>query len=271
MLRITLILFFLVSGIQIFPQKICKGILADSATNAPVEFANIGVIGKGVGTVTNEKGEYTFIIPDSLADQKIRISLIGYKSITLSVNKLLSLNKVLLAQEATSLDEVAVTVKKLKVKMLGNNTRHTSVVGGFTENNLGAEMAVKLDIKNPKTHLRKFMVNIATNSLDKALFRLNIYSVDEKGYPKENILKHNIIIEPKEKTGLVEVDLKPYGIFVDEDVFVALEWIKDLGNAQGLNFSTKLVGSGTYFRKASQDKWEKTHPVGVGLHVEAAY
>lgn len=254
-----------------FAQQTCKGVLLDSISGQPIEFANIGIVGKGVGTVTNEKGEYNFLIPDSLKDQKAKVSLIGYKSKTISVAKLASLNKLLLAQEATNLDEVAVSAKKTKIKILGNNTTGRGVVAGFTKNNLGAEMAIKLDVKHKGTHLRKFFVNIAECKLEKAMFRLNIYSVDERGYPKENILKQNIILEPKEKTGLIEHDLKPYNIFVDEDVFIAIEWIKDLGDAKGLNFSTKLVGSATYFRGASQDEWHKTSPIGVGLHVEVAY
>jgi hypothetical protein len=72
-----------------------------------------------------------------------------------------------------------------------------------------------------------------------------------------------------EKTGLIEFDLTPYNIFVDKDVFVALEWIKDLGDAKGLMFSTQLSGP-TWFRHTSQDKWEKVVP-GLGLYVEAAY
>lgn len=252
-------------------QLLCKGVLLDSVSRQPIEFANVGVVGKGLGTVTNEKGEYTLSVPDSLLNEKLRFSIIGYKAKTLSPKAASTQSKIFLAQESTSLEEVAVSVKKTKTKILGNNTVHRSVTAGFKKNNLGAEMAVKLNIKHPNTHLKKFMVNIVMCSLDKAMFRLNFYSADEKGYPKENILKQNIIIEPKEKTGLIEVDLTPYNIFVDDDVFVSLEWIKDLGDVSGLMFSTKLAGSGTYFRQASQDKWEKTTPIGVGLHVEAAY
>ncbi|MCE3228326.1 MAG: outer membrane protein with a CnaB-type/M14 peptidase domain [Bacteroidetes bacterium] len=263
--------FLLCSVLYLFPQHTCKGVLSDSTNGQPIEFANIGIIGKGVGTVTNEKGEYSFVVPDSLAKEKVRVSLIGYKPKTFTVPQAASLSKIILQQEAVNLAEVAVTPKSVKVKTLGNNTVHTSVSAGFKKNNLGAEMAIRLNVKAKQTHLRSFKVNVVKNTLDKALFRLNIYSVDEKGYPKENILKQNIIVEPKEKTGIIEFDLRPYNIFVDDDVFVALEWIKDLGDVTGLMFSTKLVGSATYFRKASQDKWEKAVPVGVGFHVEAAY
>ena len=70
---------------------------------------------------------------------------------------------------------------------------------------------------------------------------------------------------------MISLDLMPNNIFVDDDVFVSIEWIKDLGNVKGLNFSTKLIGSPTYARMTSQDKWEKLGTIGIGLHVEVGY
>lgn len=255
-----------------FGQRLCKGILTDSSTKQPIEFANIGVLGQAAGTVTDERGEYSFIVPDSLAGEKVRVSMVGYRAKLFPVSGFEKQTAISLAQVATVLNEVSVTAKKTKIKTIGNDTRTTNVSGGFTKNNLGAEIAIKLNIKHPQTHIRKFMVNVNRNTLNKApIFRLNIYNMDEKGMPNQNILTQNIILEPKNLTGLIEADLSSYGIVVDKDVFIAIEWIKDLGDAKGLYFSTKLVGSATYFRQTSQAKWEKTTPIGVGLYAEVAY
>ena len=70
---------------------------------------------------------------------------------------------------------------------------------------------------------------------------------------------------------MIELDLTPYNLYVDDDVFISIEWIKDLGDVKGLYFSAKLVGaSPTYFRQASQGDWHKI-AVGVGLNAEVAY
>jgi hypothetical protein len=255
-----------------FGQRICEGILLDSLTRQPIEFANIGIVGKGVGTVTDEKGRFNFKIPDSLSTLPVKISMLGYKTKNVFLNTLEKQSSVLLPPQAVSLQEVSVAAKKLKIKVLGNDTKTKSVSAGFKKNNLGAELGIRLNIKHPQTQLRKFMVNILANSLGKPpVFRINLYSVGKDGYPYENILKQNIIIEPTEMKGFIEVDLRPYAIFVNDDVFISIEWIRDLGDATGLYFSTKLVGNSTYFRQASQDKWEKIPSIGVGLHVEAAY
>lgn len=263
--------FFYVCCFTCSGQQSYKGILLDSITRQPVEFANIGVIGKGIGTVTDEKGAYALTIPDSLGGEKIKISMIGYRAKTYPVKIFKELQQVLVSQSNITLNEVLVSAKKTKVKIAGNDTKTKLVSAGYMKNNLGAEIAVKLNIKHPKTQIRTFMVNINANSINKLpLFRLNIYTVGEKGAPGENILQKNIIIEPKEMTGLITFDLKPYQVYVDSDVFIAIEWIRDLGDVKGLYFSTKLIGSATYARQVSQDKWEKV-PAGIGLHAEIAY
>lgn len=256
----------------IFTQTLCKGRLVDASTNLPVEFANIGIVGKGIGTVSNENGEYSFSVPDSLLNETLKISMIGYKSESLRVKEFQKQSEIKLSQSATVLNEVAISANKTKIKILGNDTKTKSVSAGFKNNSLGAELGIKLHIKHPQTHLRKVMFNINSNSIDKVpIFRLNVYAVDKHGDLQQNILKQNIIISPAEKTGYVEFDLTPYNIFVSHDVVIAIEWIKDLGDAKGLYFSTKLAGSGTYYRQTSQDKWQKIGAIGIGLHSEVAY
>ena len=269
-MKLFITLFLSLFFSSLFSQKICTGVLLDSLTDQPIEFANIGIVGKGFGTVTNEKGEFNFSVPDSVANAPIKVSMIGYRSKTFSSANLSLLTKIKLAQAATNLNEVVISGKKTKIKILGNETKTNGVTAGFVKNTLGAELAVKLNIKHPKTQLRKFYLNVPRNSIEKPIFRFNVYSKDEKGNPKDNLLTQNVIIEMKEKTGLIELDLTPYNLYVDDDVFISLEWIKDLGDVKGLYFSSKLVGSPTYFRQASQDKWQKI-PVGVGLHAEGAY
>jgi len=49
------IALFCILTTQAFPQTI-TGVIADKDTKEPIEYANIGVIGKSVGTVSNEQG-----------------------------------------------------------------------------------------------------------------------------------------------------------------------------------------------------------------------
>ena len=269
MIRATAILLFLAQLAN--AQLICKGRLIDSLSGSPVEFANIGIIGKGVGTVSNENGEFSLLIPDSLKNLPVMISIIGYQSKRTNANTIISKPEIKMKQVSFNLDEIAVTSKKKKTIILGNKTTSKGISAGFKNNNLGTEMAIKLKIKNKQTHIKALMFQVNNNVIDSVIFRVNLYGVDDKGKPSENLLHQNIIITLKEKTGFVRTDLTPYNIFLDEDAFISIEWIKDLGDASKLMFATKIVGGTTYFRQASQDKWEKVSPIGIGLHVEASY
>ena len=212
------------------------------------------------------------MVPVSLLQEKIRISIIGYKSQDFFVKDLRSKNIIYLNQLPVSLAAVTISAKKnVKVKMLGNVTQSLNSIAGFVSNDLGSELAIKIKIKHKDTKLRKFAFNIVTNPFDSVKFRFNIYKPDANGDPGENLLKERIYIEPKNKTGLVELDLNKYNIYTDTDVFIAIEWIKDYGNAKGLNFSSKLFNGGTYYRKVSFDKWKKIGIVGLGLYTEVEY
>jgi hypothetical protein len=264
----------LLSGLAVhvlFSQHLCKGVLRSMSDRNPVEFANVGLVGEGIGTVSNAKGEFSFTVPDSLSGGQIMVSMIGYQPVYLTIKDFRTEASIYLESSITALNEVQVTAKKTKITVLGNDTKTKRVQAGFLKNILGSELAIKLNIKHKDTQLRKFFINITRNSIGAPIFRFNVYSVDEKGWPKENLLKQNIIIAPSEQTGLVQVDLLPYNIMVSDDVFISIEWIKDLGDVSGLSFSTKLIGSDTYYRQASQGKWEKRNSIGVGLHAEVAY
>jgi hypothetical protein len=269
-MRLIGFLSFLLISTLSHSQTLIKCLVLDSATKAPVEFANVGIVAKSFGTVTDEKGEFTLNVPDSLANQKIRISILGYKTKDLPVKYFAGHPTILLSPAAYNLNEVAVKPRKTKHKVLGNETTSKMAICGFTSNKLGCELGVKLNIKHKETWLKKLSFNIVNNIYDSLIFRVNIYKKDANGQPGENLLTKSLFVTPANKTGLVEVDLSKLFLLVDDDVFVTLEWIKDLGDTKGLYFSCQMLG-GTWYRQASQDKWEHLGTVGVGLFVDAEY
>jgi hypothetical protein len=160
--------FFFVFVCQLLNAQItCKGVLIDSLSKEPLEFANAGLLGKGIGSVSNEKGEFEFKVPDSLAQVPLKISLIGYRSISLKPSEVQNGKRILLPPVSIKLEEVQVNPKKVKIKILGNETTSKAVSGGFKSNLLGAEMGVRLNIKHPDTYLRKLKFHINSNTLGK--------------------------------------------------------------------------------------------------------
>lgn len=265
-------LLLLILPTFVLGQSVVKLQLLDSLTKQPVVFANVGVPNKGIGTVSDDNGHFKLTIGDSLLTNTIKISCIGYASKTITVKQALGKNTLLLTSSATKLNEVIVRPSKAtKYKTLGNKTETKNVIAGFKSNGLGAELAVKINIKHNYTQIKKLRFNLVKNSFENVQFRFNVYNKDANGNPADNIVKQLILTPKISGPGLVEFDLTPYAIYASDDIFIALEWIKDLGDINGLMFSTKMLAAPTYVKNASQGNWKHIPSVSVGISVDVEY
>ncbi|UPT66350.1 MAG: hypothetical protein M0D57_18050 [Sphingobacteriales bacterium JAD_PAG50586_3] len=118
-------------------------------------------------------------------------------------------------------------------------------------------------------YLKKVYISIAESGYDSVFFRLNVYALNKKGMPAENILNQAIYVSSGIKQGIVDVDISKYDISFNQPVAISIEWLKDLGKGN-LFFSCKLFKGQSFARKTSQAVWEKA-PVGVGLWADVDY
>ena len=85
------------------------GKVFDNTSKEVMAYANIAVLGKSIGTVTNEQGEYTLKIPDKLLFDTLVISYIGYKNIYIAINQLSeNKNNFYLTPDSYFIDEVVI-------------------------------------------------------------------------------------------------------------------------------------------------------------------
>ena len=66
-------------------QLTVTGVIVDSQSKAPLEYANISILGKGLGTVSNTEGKFEFHIPDNSQKDSLAVSFIGYSTYTTCV------------------------------------------------------------------------------------------------------------------------------------------------------------------------------------------
>jgi RNase P/RNase MRP subunit p29 len=64
---------------------VLKGKLIDETTKKPVIFANVYIANTNIGTVSNSEGEFIIKVPKDLQTKEIRISYMGYKTLSLNV------------------------------------------------------------------------------------------------------------------------------------------------------------------------------------------
>lgn len=243
-------------------QSILKGRIVDAETQQGLQYVNIGILGKSIGTVSNANGDFQLEIKEALYKETLRISSIGYETLNGTVgNYVIELKRnptLSLKTKLSTLEEVVLTHKPKKRKRIGNKNVSSFVTYSQPSLQLGNETGVIINVRKKTSYIESFNAVFFANTYGNVKFRINFYNLKD-GMPHELILKENIIFETDIKSGLLEVDLKPYDLVIDEDLFVSLELIETLENKKGvLTFNGKLFGTDTYLRNTSHDIWIKT-------------
>jgi hypothetical protein len=257
-----------------FTQSSILGQIIDAESQQPLPYVNVGLIDLNYGTISDEQGFFEFELPTEVdAAARLRFSMIGFQTKEHSLKDYIDqdLFFISLSEKNTALDEVVVSTQRTKfeTKILGNKTTSKMIYAAFTTNRLGNEMGFVVRQRKRPMILKKFNISIVQNDFFPLRFRLNFYTV-ENGLPLETLLKENIIIETDIYSGIVTKDLTPYEIVIDQDFFVAIEWIEDLGSGD-LFFSGGFFGSPLIAREVSQGTWAKVGTASVGMNVEVRY
>lgn len=266
-MRQIILFVFVVCCTSLMGQTI-QGVVCQSGTGNPVEYANVGITGKNVGTVTDASGRFSLDIAPEFDNDVLLISLLGYAPMEVKVAELRKKaeNSLYLKEKVIALKEVVIKPRKVKERVLGVTTKSKAIMAGFKDNLLGYEAGILMKVRKSAV-LKKVKINIAQCSYETLFFRLNVYEVDGKK-SFTNILREPIYLDIKASAikDEIQLDLSDKNIVVEDDFLVTLEHVKDLG--PGFLHFCSTLSSKTYYRKTSQGQWE-TVPVGVGISVVA--
>ena len=267
----TLLLFIvlLIPG-PVFSQN-QKGMVLSTKTNSGIGYVNVVIVGKNIGTVSDETGKFTIALDNNYDNDSLRFSMIGYESKTLLIRQFKddSTKNVYLNPKLYNLLEVKVISRKASKPReirVGTPVLSDELKSGFENNNLGSELGIKVHVKE-RVKLLNINLNVATCTFDSVTYRLNIYQlVNQTEY--KNILNEPIYISfSKDKLGdVITYDLKKYSIVIDGDVLIALELYKDLGEGS-LLFRTQFFMGYTYHRKTIEGNWIAA-PGEVGMYLQ---
>ena len=206
-----------------------SGTVTNAATRAGLPYVNIGVVGKDLGTVSTEQGRYQLQFREELANDTVRISSLGYQTRLLTLRSLLAQPNIALVPSSVALSEVQVRGRNVfrRALTLGNTTNSLTSNLNLNTKDLGSEIGTVISIKRRPTRVLSANFNVSYNKVGALTFRVNFYRLDAKGRPTETkLLAHDVFVTSNIKTGTIAVDLTNERLVVEEDFFLALEWIK---------------------------------------------
>ncbi len=227
------------------------GKVIETKYRKPIPFANIGIIGKNIGTLSDPDGSFELSIPLQYANDSIIFSSIGFakKRIPIKQTKDSKFVIVELDQFSKVLDEVVVRAKKSsnKIARLGWMGGKDGVLPFDTIQGGGA---IALLVKSPSIpyDIEKLQVRLMYNSKDTCKLRLHFYAYDSvRNAPSNELLTKEIILKETKRFGWLRFNLSGYEIVLNEKYFlIGLEWIDD-------NQTRKSLMAG--FR--DWEKWKK--------------
>jgi hypothetical protein len=243
------------------------GAVMEQGSKQPLAYVSIGVLNKPSGTVSDSLGHFDLIIGNEYLDDTLQVSMIGYYPIKRSIRYLIKEN----GQITISLIKKVIQLKEVVVS---NQFQHTLVVGrqssgklfqasiipkGKTEPSIGAESGLRIETKHYPALLDNFNFYLSGNNFKYIKFRLNIYSL-KNNLPDTLLFNNEILVSLKDfKTGWTQIDLTPYHMVVNSDFAVTLQWVdynkNMVAKPQILIPGALSLSHISYFRTASQDKW----------------
>lgn len=229
-MRSSIIFFLLLSTAAFSQNTLIKGRILSAKDNQPLPYVNLMMQKRALGTSSDKNGFYAVKVPDSILNEKIRLSSVGYEQKILSLK---DLGKGLVYLQPKTEDLAEVYISKIledqhvtirpnwKKEVIGIGNLNGGLYPSIIAKKIGKPEKIKGDCFLEELTIYFYQTREQQDISPK--FRLHIYSVAENGAPGKEILG-DYILEKSENRSKLEIDLLEEKIRVpQEGVFIGLE------------------------------------------------
>ena len=283
------ILILILSLINPFASVFCQDISAeikDSKSQLPIQYVNIGIVGKNIGTVSDTLGNFQLSLIHALNTDTLRISSIAFVTKDYNIGDLRKSNfpKIILMDEAiVQLKEVLISNEERIPFQLGLKRKYAypiplykkvSTKVAFPQISISHEIGTRF--KNSKTIcLDSIQLNFAECHLDQLEIRLNVYAIKNEFIKNSLTQPIYISLTKADALSFPVINLSAYAIELESDFLITIENHKKIPNRSlYLLATTKSKGKlyPTYYRHSSQGNWTKLKskkPKALGISILA--
>jgi hypothetical protein len=186
----------------------------------------------------------------------IFVSSIGYKTLHTAIRQLQIRNDsivVILSPQESVLPTLTI-FSSSKDRDIGIDERQTSF---FSNNYRSMKGVVKVNQPGKVCQIESVSIFINKKSAENIPFRLRIYTVAENGYPGEDLLRENIIIDSYTIGDWNTVFLNDSSIIIEQPIFfIGIEWLnlpqKMSNGALQIGLTNKIKEAHSYFQFANR-------------------
>lgn len=269
-LWLSLLLLFPLIG----KSQTLKGTVEDRKTSEPLTYVHIGVEGKNVGVISNDKGEFSLDLSKIAADEAIQFSIIGYETALLKKPSNTK-EKLVVKLEPIGYDiqTVEITGEKNESRKLGRYeiTKTTTGQSGLKDFGFGGEWGTKIIYTGKPYYLKDINFHTRFNTVDSVLYRMNVYSINEE-LPGDSKLQQEVFTTCYKKDKWISANILDQGLLIEEDIIVTFELVRIWYGSKGSNQLFYTHGDGyaegqSYSRESSHDKWSINIRPALAIYV----
>lgn len=271
--------------ICLFSKLLTAGVIniqgvVTNESNQPLQYVNIGLVNKPIGTVSNKNGKFVLTLNNEQLSKSdtLRFSMTGYESKSFPLTETINHHdlNIQLSHKIETIPEAIIIGKKIKRKVKGTTHFLVPLYVRLTDStmanqNLGSAIARSLNINRDNTVIEEVRFYMYTN-FDTTTIRVNIYNI-KKRKPHKSILEKGIYTQIiGKKHDWITVNLKQRNIVVNDDVIIAIEWVGKSDNGNYLFFPLARPSLASHFYKQGcQNKWKRYPGMSCLMEIKLKY
>jgi hypothetical protein len=268
-LTLLLSLFLFISATTFGQNLSIKGTVKSSEQRQVIPYVNIGIKKKNIGTAAKPDGTFTLNLKEENQNDTLTFSAIGYLELSLPISAILTgrMTEFELTEKTTALREVVVSSKAPKIRKFGTTSRNPFIYGSAEtiHSEDVSELGKYINLNKKASEILSATIYLRSIKRDSASFRINLYK-NEAGMPGERLIEKSIIKRLPLTQGWVTIPLEQYGLVLDDDFFLGIEYLPEYSNHEKYIFIYgAALGGNIFSRKASLGDWQK----GIGGRLAA--